>query len=101
MKTIAGVGAALFAALFFSAGAHAAGNTCQSTIDQYLEDHAIGASQIVRLVVVPLQRPGHDGERLLGVEARVRMRTCRGSIILEMSQSCFLRQAYGRGNCKA
>jgi hypothetical protein len=101
MKTIATAVATLLAALSIVTGVQAAGNPCQSTIDQYLQDHGIDASQIHRIVVVPLQRPSHDGDRVLGIEARIRMLSCRGSVVLEMNQSCHLRQAYGRGACKA
>ena len=39
------------------------------------------------------------GPEIFGVDAWVRLNSCSGYLVLNLSRNCFLRQAYTRGDC--
>lgn len=40
-----------------------------------------------------------QGPEFLGVRAWVRLKSCSGYLVIDMTRSCFVRQSYTRGNC--
>lgn len=55
--------------------------------------------RIVSLRYERIINRGDQGSELLGVRAWVRLKSCSGYLVIDMTRSCFVRQSYTRGNC--
>ncbi len=54
----------------------------------------------VRSIYYDLQRQTRgDNHRVVGILAWVRLRSCKGYLVIDMSVRCRVRQVYGRGEC--
>ncbi|NIA69650.1 hypothetical protein HBA54_13695 [Pelagibius litoralis] len=43
--------------------------------------------------------PTENGPAVLGMRAWVRLNSCSGFLVIDMTRSCFVRQSYTRGDC--
>ena len=86
--------------LMIGAPAEAARNPCEATVAERLERLNVDPSDIRRIDYVPVRRLSREGGRLIGFEAWVSLRSCRGNLVVNMSRHCRIRQVYGRGECE-
>ena len=86
--------------LMISAPADAARNPCEATVAERLERLNVDPSDIRRIDYVPVRRFSRDNTRVIGFEAWVSLRSCRGNLVVNMSRHCRIRQVYGRGECE-
>ena len=82
------------------APAEAARNPCEATVAERLERLNVDPSDIRRIDYVPVYRSRRDNTQLIGFEAWVSLRSCRGNLVVKMSRQCRIRQVYGRGECE-
>ena len=93
--------AALCVALSVSAGtpAEAAQKYCEATVAERLDRLNVEPSDISGISYVQELGGGRDGGRVVGYSAWVSLKSCRGSLVIDMSRRCRVRQVYGRGAC--
>ncbi len=83
-----------------SAPADAARNLCEATVAERLERLNVDPSDIRRIDYVPVHRSRRDNTRVIGFEAWVSLRSCRGNLVINLSKRCRIRDVYGRGECE-
>ena len=86
-------------ALTMGAPAEAARKYCEATVAERLDRLNVEPSDIRGISYVPKRRQSRDDHRVVGFVAWVSLRSCRGSLVIEMSRHCRIRQVYGRGAC--
>ncbi len=93
--------AAVCVALSAPAGtpAEAAQEYCEATVAERLDRLNVEPSDIRGISYVPERGGGRDGGRVVGILAWVSLHSCRGSLVIDMSRHCRVRQVYGRGAC--
>ncbi len=97
MKSVVMIGFAL--ALTMGAPAEAARKYCEATVAERLDRLNVEPSDIRGISYVQERRGGRDGGRVVGFSAWVSLKSCRGSLVIDMSRHCRVRQVYGRGEC--
>ena len=58
------------------------------------DDGAVSSIRLERML-----NPTEQGPEFLGVRVWVRLKSCSGFLIIDMTRSCFVRQSYTRGDC--
>jgi hypothetical protein len=91
--------AAALAALLW-APLPAAALDCRPAAEGELKRLSINALDIASLRYVQKRNPAETGPDVLGVRAWVRLKTCGGYLVIDMTRSCFVRQSYTRGDCR-
>ena len=97
------LGVLLTAALTLVATPAVAGNVprCESALAERLAGYGIDGDEVSGIFYVPkVAAVGRSGRRIRGVTAWVSLDSCEGSVVIEMSNSCKLKQAYTRGRCR-
>ena len=97
MQSVVIIGFALV--LTIGAPAEAARNYCEATVVERLDRLNVEPSDISGISYVPIRRGGRDHKRVVGILAWVSLQSCRGSVVIDMSRHCRIRQVYGRGEC--
>ncbi len=97
MQSVVMIGFAL--ALTMGAPAEAARNYCEATVAERLDRLNVEPSDIRGISYVPIRSGGRDHRRVVGILAWVSLQSCRGSVVIDMSRHCRIRQVYGRGAC--
>ena len=93
---MAGFGVAL---ALLTTPAEAARAYCEGTVTERLDRLKVDPSD-VRSIYYDLQRQTRgDNDRVVGILAWVRLRSCKGYLVIDMSVRCRVRQVYGRGEC--
>ncbi len=97
------VGAALIA-LNLGAGtnaapAEAAGNYSEAAVTERLGHLNVEPSDVRSISCLLDRRGGRDGGRVVGITAWVSLRSCDGSVVIDMTRHGQVRQVYGRGAC--
>jgi hypothetical protein len=90
---------ALLSASLWSA-ADALALDCRDKAQEELSRLALGADAISSLRYVEKHNPTDRGPDVLGVRAWVRLKSCSGYLVIDMTRSCFVRQSYTRGDCR-
>jgi hypothetical protein len=82
-------------------GDDSASAPCRKEADEHLRTLPISASDIKRVEM--LDRNAGDGQKIVsgspGVEAWVRLKSCQGWLIIQLSKRCTPRQTFTRGDC--
>ncbi len=73
---------------------------CRSKSEQELSRLALTADDIPSIRYVEKRNPTERGPEILGVRAWVRLKSCSGYLVIDMTRSCFVRQSYTRGDCR-
>ncbi len=97
MRSVVMIGFAL--ALTIGASAEAARKYCEATVAERLERLNVEPSDIRGISYALEYGGGRDGGRVVGILAWVSLQSCRGSVVIDMSRHCQVRQVYGRGAC--
>ncbi len=84
--------------LGLSSFAVAAPHHCAKLVAEKLAQLDVAPPQIKRMVFVDIVEDGRS-PRLVGYEAWVDLKQCRGSVVLKMSRQCEVRETYSRGAC--
>ncbi len=93
----------LFAGLALAVSPTLAANTprCQSTVAEQLAGFGIEQSEVSSIYYAQKVRAvGRTGRRISGVTAWVSLHSCEGSVVIDLSNGCRVKQAYTRGQCR-
>lgn len=78
-----------------------AAERCAEEAAEYLEELPLAEGEIKSVRLMEKTNIADDfGPEIFGVDAWVRLNSCSGWLVLNMSRGCFLRQAYTRGDCQ-
>jgi hypothetical protein len=73
---------------------------CREDAEAEMSRLPLEASQVDSVRFVEKRNPAEKGPEVLGVRAWVRLKSCDGYLVIDMTRSCFVRQSYTRGDCK-
>jgi hypothetical protein len=73
---------------------------CGGNTDRELRRLALTGEEIANLRFVEKRNPTDNGPEVLGVRAWIRLKSCSGYLVIDMTRSCFVRQSYTRGDCR-
>lgn len=82
----------------FSTVAVAQTHRCADAVAAKMTQLNVPPAQIVRTTFVNVT-DGGCCEQLIGYEAWVDLKQCRGSVVLKLSLQCGIEEAYSRGAC--
>lgn len=90
----------ILAILLFGFGGHAmaAPHRCAKAAAVKMAQFDVAASQIKRIVFADIVEDDRSA-RLLGYDAWVDLKSCRGSVVIKMSVQCEIEETYSRGAC--
>ena len=91
-------GAVFMALAGASAPAHA--EPCEKTVAAELERLQVAPERIEGIVYQRRIRTSRNGAHVVGYEAWVDLAGCQGSLVIDMSRRCRVKQAYTRGDCR-
>ncbi len=97
MRSVVVIGFAL--ALTMGAPAEAARKYCEATVAERLDRLNVEPSDIRGISYALEYGGGRDDDRVVGILAWVSLQSCRGSVVIDMTRHCQVRQVYGRGEC--
>ncbi len=91
-----------FAATLLWAGPQGmAADRCAAEVRDHLADLPLSQGDVKSVRIMERVNIADDfGPEIFGVDAWVRLHSCSGYLVLNMSRGCFLRQAYTRGDCQ-
>lgn len=94
------VGAILIAGLAGGCSTQSAPQRCEAQIYRALAQASIPKWEVrsLRVAVTSIPRKGPRHDRL---EGWARLQSCSGNAVVVMTGSCFVRQVYATGNCRA
>ena len=73
---------------------------CAAEVDEHLEKFPFYEGEVKDIRIMERTNIADDfGPEIFGVDAWVRLNSCSGYLVLNLSRNCFLRQAYTRGDC--
>ena len=74
---------------------------CESVVDQQLDRLNVDRADIEKLFYTRQYRTKRgDNTVVVGVDAWVRFKSCKGYLVIDMTNHCHVRQAYTRGQCR-
>ena len=73
---------------------------CRQNAAGELQRLALGGDAIASIRYEEKRNPAERGPEMLGVRAWVRLKACKGYLVIDMTRSCFVRQSYTRGACQ-
>ncbi len=91
--------AGLVLGMLASTPAEAAREPCEARVAERLDRLNVERSDIRGVYYDVQRRTRGENERVVGILAWVRLRSCRGYLVIDMSRHCTVRQVYGRGAC--
>lgn len=72
---------------------------CQAVVEAKLKEIGVSPDDI-RSTTVVANRSGGEAKRLIGYSAWVALQACKGSVVVDMSRFCDIRQTYTHGDCR-
>lgn len=99
LKALATAGlASLVLSLTFPLQSSAA-EQCQAQIDSALQQHGVAADDVESMKVVKQSR-GARSPSNYALDAWIRLKSCDGYVMVNMTRSCHVQQVYTTGDCK-
>jgi hypothetical protein len=94
--------AALLALLLPTAGAQARDSLrCAAVVDEHLVELPLAAGEVKSIRIIERVNIADDfGPEIFGVDAWVRLNSCSGWLVVNMTAKCYIRQSYTRGDCR-
>ncbi len=78
--------------------AEAARKYCEAQVSERLDLLKVDPSDI-RGITYDAQTTGEKNRRIYRILAWVGLHSCKGSVIVDLSKRCTVREVYGRGEC--
>lgn len=74
---------------------------CKATVDKQLAEWQIPADEISGISYIKKWSGAHKhgGSHVMGVNAWISLKSCRGELVVDMDKSCLKIQAYAQGDC--
>ncbi len=76
----------------------ASNHSCSSQVDKALERLNVSRSDVARITVK--SETGHLYGNTPAHQAQVKLKNCEGTLFLDMSEQCRVKQSYTRGDCE-
>ena len=74
---------------------------CSEAVTGFLQELPLDDGEVKSVRIIERTNIADDfGPEIFGVDAWVRLNSCSGYLVLNLSKGCFLRQAYTRGDCE-
>ncbi len=74
---------------------------CQAIVNEILHKFAIDAEDVRSLQFSPTYEQDDEGNRhSFGTAVWVRIRSCQGALVIDLTRACRVRQVYTRGACR-
>ncbi len=74
---------------------------CQAVVDENLRKLAIDANDVRRLQFSRTYEEDAEGNRhSTGTDVWVRLQSCQGALVIDLTRACRVRQVYTRGACR-
>jgi hypothetical protein len=91
----------MFSALLPPGGLRAADTEqCARKAKIHLSELKVSEEQVDAMRLIERVRiDDRAGSDVAGIDAWVRLKSCKGWLVINMSPSCFIRQSYTRGDC--
>lgn len=98
----AALAAALLGVCLLPAELQAADSTrCAATVDDHLEELPLAPGEVKSIRILERTNIADDfGPEIFGVDAWVRLNSCSGWLVINMTAKCYIRQSYTRGDCR-
>lgn len=74
-------------------------SNCADAAEAELHSLPLGSDTVTAIRYERKLNPSDNGPEVLGVRAWVRLQSCSGYLVIDMTRSCIVRQSYTRGNC--
>ncbi len=88
------------AVLLLSALPAQASERCHKEVVDYLEELPLAEGEVKSLRIIERTNISDDfGPDIFGVDAWIRLNSCSGYLVINMTKGCFVKQAYTRGDC--
>ncbi len=81
--------------------AYGAGHACRDVVADRLAELGIDSAEVSGIDYIRIKSDRRGGGRVVGVEAWVSFRNCRGNLVIIMDRHCRIKRTYGRGDCRA
>lgn len=72
---------------------------CAAEVEAEIQRLPLGDDAVTAIRYERKLNPTDQGPEVLGVRAWVRLKSCTGWLVIDMTRSCFVRQSYTRGDC--
>lgn len=72
---------------------------CADAAEAELQSLPLGSDAVTSIRYEQKLNSRDDGPQIVGVRAWVRLQSCSGYLVIDMTRSCIVRQSYTRGNC--
>lgn len=89
----------LVSAVFSAAASAQIIRSCAAEAGAVLQSLSLDNDAVASIRYERKLNPTENGPAVLGVRAWVRLNSCSGFLIIDMTRSCFVRQSYTRGDC--
>ena len=74
---------------------------CAGVVDRHLADLPLTAGDVKQIRIIERTNIADDfGPEIFGVDAWVRLNSCTGWLVINMTPACYIRQTYTRGDCR-
>ncbi|MEO3429165.1 hypothetical protein AAFN88_09935 [Pelagibius sp. CAU 1746] len=92
----------LAAACLWPTGPQAADSTrCAGEVGRHLEELPLADGEVKSVRIIERVNIADDfGPEIFGVDAWVRLNSCSGWLVINMTAKCYVRQSYTRGDCR-
>ncbi len=83
-------------------GVEAADSTrCADVVEDRLEELPLAEGEVKSVRIIERVNIADDfGPEIFGVDAWVRLNSCSGWLVINMTAKCYIRQSYTRGDCR-
>jgi hypothetical protein len=70
-------------------------------VEAHLEELPLAAGEVKSVRIIERVNIANDfGPEIFGVDAWVRLNSCSGWLVINMTAKCYIRQSYTRGDCR-
>ena len=73
---------------------------CEAVVDQRLDQINVDRTDIKKIFYTRQTRSVRGEERTVGTDAWVQFHSCKGYLVINLNNSCRVRQVYTRGQCR-
>jgi len=74
---------------------------CAEEVDEWLAELPLADGEVKSIRIIERVNIADDyGPEIFGVDAWVRLNSCSGYLVINMTRTCYVRQTYTRGDCR-
>jgi len=74
---------------------------CADVVDEHLAELPLAEGEVKSIRIIERVNIADDfGPEIFGVDAWVRLNSCSGWLVVNMTAKCYIKQSYTRGDCR-